>query len=60
MNAFMSSGLDEKQPATLIVSSNKIAAVETFLRIFLTFLSLCGARSPVYVPFFTLGLIIGI
>ena len=60
MNAFMSSGLDEKQPARLIVSSNKIAAVEASLRIIVTYLSLCGAGFSVYLLSLILAPIIGI
>ena len=56
----MSSGLDEKQPARLTVSSNKIAAVEALLCIIVTYLSLCGAGFSVYLPLFTLAPIIGI
>ena len=40
----MSSGLDEKQPVTLIVSSNKIAAVEARVCIIVTYLSLLWRR----------------
>ena len=60
MNAFMSSGLDEKQPVTLIVSSNKIAAVEARLCIIVTFLSICGAGFPAYLLLLILAPIIGI
>jgi hypothetical protein len=55
----MSSGLDEKQPVMLVISSNKIAAIEARLRVIMTFLSVCGVRFSASLPVITLQPIIG-
>jgi hypothetical protein len=54
MNAFMSSGRDEKQPLRLIANSNRIAAVDACLYLILISLSLFGAGFLVYLPLLTL------